>query len=156
MTSYRTVCDVICAKNTHGIICDTEIYEEMFDVNGKIAQTKFIVRKSSLQLNCKLQRISGRFHSLIWRLEDTVQNLESPGLSGRVDSTVKPTEKEVNIQDWGRGFSPSSSLVNCPGTMFDVCKWSWLAPIMSWAVVVHPTLDKVLCQWEKPSCIVGT
>ena len=39
MTSYRTVYDVICAKNTRGIIYRTEIYEEMFDVNTKIAQT---------------------------------------------------------------------------------------------------------------------
>ena len=39
MTSYRTVYDVICAKNTRGMIYHTEIYEEMFDVNSKIAQT---------------------------------------------------------------------------------------------------------------------
>ena len=32
--------------------------------------------------------ISGRFHTLIWRRGDTVQNLECPGLSGRVDSTA--------------------------------------------------------------------
>ena len=39
MTSYRTVYDVICAKNTRAIIYHIEIYEEMFDVNSKIAQT---------------------------------------------------------------------------------------------------------------------
>ena len=39
MTSYRTVYDVICAKNTRGMIYHTEIYEEMFDVNSKIAHT---------------------------------------------------------------------------------------------------------------------
>ena len=65
----------------------------MFDFNSKIAQTtqnisKFMVGKSSLQLNGKHRLISGRFHTLIWRPGDTVQNLESPGLSGRVDSTV--------------------------------------------------------------------
>ena len=92
MTSCRTVYDVICAKNTRGIIYHTKIYEEMFDVNSKIAQTtqnilKFIVGKSSLQLNYKLRRISGRFHSLIWRPGDTVQNLESSGLSRRVGGT---------------------------------------------------------------------
>ena len=26
-------------------------------------------------------RLSGRFHTLIWKLRDTVQNLESPGPS---------------------------------------------------------------------------
>ena len=65
----------------------------MVDFNSKIAQTmqnisKFMVGKSSLQLNGKRRLISGRFHTLIWRPGDTVQNLESPGLSGRVDSTV--------------------------------------------------------------------
>ena len=50
--------------------------------------SKFMVGKSSLQLNGKRRLISGRFHTLIWRQGDTVQNLESPGLSGRVDSTV--------------------------------------------------------------------
>ena len=39
MTSYRTVYDVICAKNIRGMIYHTEIYEEMFDVNSKIAHT---------------------------------------------------------------------------------------------------------------------
>ena len=39
MTLYRTVYDVICAKNNRGKIYHTEIYEEMFDVNTKIAQT---------------------------------------------------------------------------------------------------------------------
>ena len=78
MTSCRTVYDVICAKNTRRIIYHTKIYEEMFDVNSKIAQTtqnilKFIVGKSSLQLNYKPRRISGRFHSLIWRPGDKVR-----------------------------------------------------------------------------------
>ena len=41
--------------------------------------------------NSKLRRLSGRFQTLIWRLGDTVQNLESPGLSGRVDSPVNAT-----------------------------------------------------------------
>ena len=34
------------------------------------------------------RRLSGRFHTLIRRLGDTVQNLASRGLSGRVDSTA--------------------------------------------------------------------
>ena len=33
-------------------------------------------------------RLCRRFHTLIWRPGDMVQNLESPGLSGRVDNTV--------------------------------------------------------------------
>ena len=36
--------------------------------------------------NSKLRRLSGRFQTLIWRPGDTVQNLECPELSGRVDS----------------------------------------------------------------------
>lgn len=52
----------------------------------KIAQTmqnssNFIVRKSSV--------LKGeRFHTLIWRPGVKIQNLESPGLSKTVDSTV--------------------------------------------------------------------
>ena len=36
--------------------------------------------------NGKLRWFFGRFQTLIWRPGETVQNLESPGLSGRVDS----------------------------------------------------------------------
>ena len=42
MMSYHTVYDVICAKNTCGIIYHTEVFEETFNVNhvnSKIAQT---------------------------------------------------------------------------------------------------------------------
>ena len=46
------------------------------------------IRVLRLQLNGKLRWISGRFHALIWRPGDTVQNPESPKLSRRVDSTV--------------------------------------------------------------------
>ena len=45
----------------------------------------------------KLQRLSGRFQTLIQRPGETVQNLESPGLSGRVDSPVQSYWKTVNI-----------------------------------------------------------
>ena len=55
----------------------------------KIAQTRQNSWKWGLLTwrNGKLRRLSGRFHSLIWRPGDTVQNLESSGLYGRVDST---------------------------------------------------------------------
>ena len=67
-----------CVHCNH-IIYHTEVYEETFNVNNT---------ELSLQLNGKLWWISRRFRALIWRAGDTVQNLESPGLSGRVDSTV--------------------------------------------------------------------
>ena len=56
-----------------------------------VAQTmqhfsNFMARKSSLQ-KLLLWRLSGRYQTLIWRPGDMVQNLESPGLSRRVDST---------------------------------------------------------------------
>ena len=56
-----------------------------------VAQTmqhfsNFMAGKSSLQKQ-QLWRLSGRYQTLIWRPGDTVQNLESPGLSGRVDNT---------------------------------------------------------------------
>ena len=70
----------------------TEVYEETFDVNIKIAQTTQnswnfnIVGKSSLLKwrKCKLRRLLGRLRTLILRPRDAVQNLESPGLSGGV------------------------------------------------------------------------
>ena len=77
----------------------TRVCEEMFDVNSKIAQTKhqylkkFHCQKVDSTRNGKPWRLSTRFQTLTWRLGEMVQNLESPGLSGRVDSpvyTVKP------------------------------------------------------------------
>ena len=63
----------------------TGISEKTFDVNIKISQTmqnrwNFNARR---RRNGKLQQLSGRCHTLIWRLGDTVENLESPGLSGK-------------------------------------------------------------------------
>ena len=43
----------------------------------------FVVKSTR---NGKLRWVFGRFQTLIWRPGETVQNLESPGLSGRVDS----------------------------------------------------------------------
>ena len=53
----------------------------MFDVNSRIAQT--------MQSNYQLLQLSGRFQTLIWRPGETVQNLESPESSGRVDSPAR-------------------------------------------------------------------
>ena len=49
----------------------------------------FFCHKVSSTRNGKLWRLSGWFQTLIWRPGKTVQNLESPGLSGRVDSPAK-------------------------------------------------------------------
>ena len=49
---------------------------------------RFYCREVESTRNSKLWRLSGRFQTLIWRPGGTVQNLESPGLSGRVDSPV--------------------------------------------------------------------
>ena len=64
----------------------TGVCEEILNVNIKIIiiQTtqniwNFIVGKLSLQEMANFRRLSGRFHTLIWRPGDTVQNLESPG-----------------------------------------------------------------------------
>ena len=50
---------------------------------------KLYCQKVDSTRNGKLWRLSGRFQTLIWRPGKTVQNLESPGLSGRVDSPAK-------------------------------------------------------------------
>ena len=50
---------------------------------------KFPRQKVKSTRNSKIRELSGRFdQTLIWRPEETAQNWESPGLSGRVDSTV--------------------------------------------------------------------
>ena len=55
----------------------------------KLLQTtqKIKILVSESQVYKKWQTSAGRFSTLIWRLGDTVQNLESPRFSGRVDST---------------------------------------------------------------------
>ena len=45
---------------------------------------KFHCQKVESTRNGKLRRLSGRFQTLIWRPAETVQNLVSPRLSGRV------------------------------------------------------------------------
>ena len=68
------------------------VCEDSFGVNSKIAQItqslskNFICQKVNSTRNGKPRWLSGRFQSLIWRPGETVQNLESPGLSGRVDN----------------------------------------------------------------------
>jgi len=68
------------------------VYEEKFDVNKKWLKQRKIFEISLSQSRVlwrkgKLRRLSGRFQTLIWRSADTVQNLESIGSYGRVDST---------------------------------------------------------------------
>ena len=85
----------------------TRVYKEMLNVNSKIAQTtqniiwNFIVRQLSLQEMGKLRQLFRWFHTLTWRPGDTVQNLESRGLSGRVDSTVYDSDA-IECSEKGR------------------------------------------------------
>ena len=58
---------------------------------------KFHCQKVESTRNGKLRRLSGRFQTLIWRPGETVQNFESPGLSGRVDMHVYSPGKEKKI-----------------------------------------------------------
>ena len=50
-------------------------------------KVKWLKQKVESTRNSKLLQLSGRFQTLIWRLGETIQNRESPRLSGRVDST---------------------------------------------------------------------
>ena len=49
----------------------------------------------TLQEMAKLGDYQGGFHTLTWRLGDTVQNLVSPGLSGRDDSTASGADSPM-------------------------------------------------------------
>ena len=66
------------------------VYEETFNLMWTYKQLKIVEILWSESWvywrNGKLRQLSGRFQTLIWRPGDTVQSLESPGLS--VDSTV--------------------------------------------------------------------
>ena len=93
-----TTFDLIGLLPTNHIIAYSIIayrkLQETLDVNSiKITQTtqniwNFILGKSTPQEVAKFGNYRGGFHTLTWRLGDTVQNLVSPGLSGRVDSTA--------------------------------------------------------------------
>ena len=70
-------------------------YDETFVVNIKKAQTTKTVELLLSECRIfwrngklKLRRLSGRFQTVISRPGDKVQTLESPGLSGTVDSTA--------------------------------------------------------------------
>ena len=59
-------------------------------VNSKITSSnakKIKILRSESWVYKKWQTLVERFLTRIWRLGDMVQNLESPGFSGRVDST---------------------------------------------------------------------
>ena len=77
-----------------------EFMRTLFSVNIKIKQrkkVKFYCQKSSLLKHW--QRLSGRFHTLIWRPGDTVQNLESPRCWQHcVGLCVNPSGTDTKIQ----------------------------------------------------------
>ena len=87
----------------------------MFDVNSKIAQTKllylkkFHCQKVDSTRNGKPWRLSMRFQTLTWRLGEMVQNLESPGLSARVDSPVYTVKPHFNF--FGHLLNKDTSLL---------------------------------------------
>ena len=83
----------------------TRIYEETFHVNSiqlkKRKIFEFLWLESRVYKKQQLWPLSGRYQTLIWRPGDTVQNLESLGLSERVDST------EFRIRSTKRSYSES-------------------------------------------------
>ena len=72
----------------------------------KLKILRFYCREVESTRNSKLWRLSGRFQTLSWRPGDTVLNLESPGLSGRVDSPVFYS----SVASWVLFFSSAASL----------------------------------------------
>ena len=52
----------------------------------KQRKTEISLSESRMYKKRQTSAITGRFQTLTWRPGETVQNLESPGLSGRVDS----------------------------------------------------------------------
>ena len=71
--------------------------------------------------NSKLRGLSGRFQTLIWRPGETVQNQESPGVSGRVDSPAL-----MYRSNWSFNIPPQHTL----GIWHLCCPWEegiWLS-----------------------------
>ena len=115
-TSYQSLLRIL---QRHTRFC-----EKMFDVNSKVDQIRqrvwnFIVKKSNLQEMANFGDYPGDIR-LIWRPGETVQNLESPRLSGRVDSPESLTSgtwvgfvnREVLHQHLlGKSLSPDPQLL---------------------------------------------
>ena len=78
----------------------------MFHLKKKLKILRFYCREVESTRNSKLWRLSGRFQTLSWRPGDMVLNLESPGLSGRVDSPVFYS----SVASWVLFFSSAASL----------------------------------------------
>ena len=67
----------------------------MFDSSNYSKYLKFHRQKVESTRNGKRRRLSGAFQTLIWRAGKTVQNLECPELSGRVDNPALEIKKNV-------------------------------------------------------------
>ena len=75
---------------------------------------KFHCQKVDSTRNGKLRWLSRRFQTLIWRWGEKVQNLESPGLSGRVDSPASAPRAGLGSQQ-----PPQSQIIRiCKGIDF--------------------------------------
>ena len=77
---------------------------------------KFLGQKEESTKNGKLWPLYGRFSTLTWRPGDTVQYLESPGLSGRVDSLAFRTNMKTiwySMNTYPICVSPLSTSAHC-------------------------------------------
>ena len=86
----------------------TGFCEETFDVNSSSNNAKYLkfnCQKVESTKNGKLRRSSGRFQTLIWRPGETLQTLESPGLSGRVESPVLWLWRRARKWKWGTVYN---------------------------------------------------
>ena len=65
----------------------SRIYEETFQVNSSANNTNYLKFYGLKVKSTEIATLAIIRETLIWGLGDTVQNLESPRLSGRVGST---------------------------------------------------------------------
>ena len=101
----------------------TRIYEETFHVNSiqlkKRKIFEFLWLESRVYKKQQLWPLSGRYQTLIWRPGDTVQNLESPGLSGRVDSNPQGSHSHILMR--GGRVRPSFIFYTKKNPNFRIC-----------------------------------
>ena len=94
-------CRILLGKHSMLTLKELKEYKifEILPVNREPVNRVFEILLSESRVNernAKLQWLSRRFHTLIWRPGDMVQNLASPRLSGRVDSTALDFNSWVN------------------------------------------------------------
>ena len=117
---------------------------------------KFLGQKEESTKNGKLWPLYGRFSTLTWRPGDTVQYLESPGLSGRVDSLAFRTNMKTiwySMNTYPICVSPLSTSAHCrfaplQNSCQNHCSHVWIDALSSMVFELVQKLYPIVLAWE--------